>query len=659
MSFFKLTPSYAFARASSVRRGGRAAAILAAICIAGCSHASRTVLPVVGAGAHSGSLAATSAAQMDALRPPSLSPGSIKAPPMIRTAPQSASAMSAIAPQRRAMSSGSLTYTQIPGAASQVAYAVDGSLWVLSTGPSGPDKYLWHYISGTWYNIPGLASRIAPAPDGSLWAINSSGYLYNYVGAYADGTWTGFGGLSQDVAVDPNNNVYVISKGASADGAIWKNTAGTWSQVPGAGARLASLPDTSLYVVNSIGLIYQLPAGSSTYLKCPGAATRVVPGFGGTGYIALGSPLDPNAGAALYSFAPTTNGNCSNGSYSATGGSGVDISGYGSNLAVLAANGSIYTAQSNQSNRLTEFVTPIAPCSGICSGSQPNGIAVGGDGALWFTDRGQNTVNRIATDGTITAFAVPTAQGGPWGIAAGSDGALWFGEIDKDKIGRISTAGSITEYSLPSPGQPSGIAPGPDGALWFTVAGGGGPNYVGRITTAGSASLFPIPNSNPGVLTGPDSIAAGPDGAMWFTVGGGANFVGRITMAGTITEYPTPNIYPDGIVAGPDGALWFSENNNLGKLGRITTGGAITAYPLTNGWNVNSMVVAGDGTFWFTTSGTTSSTRFGIGRMTIAGNVGAVYPTGSNPNGIVVGPDGAIWASATYHNAGNIDRVWP
>src|SRR2546429_638765 len=73
--------------------------------------------------------------------------------------------------------------------------------------------------------------------------------------------------------------------------------------------------------------------------------------------------------------------------------------------------------------------------------------------------------------------------------------------------------------------------------------------------------------------------SAGPDGALWFTESLG-NKIGRITTAGAVTEYPIPtsNSGPYGIVAGPDGALWFTEQLG-GKIGRITTtGGSFSEY---------------------------------------------------------------------------------
>src|SRR6266508_1365537 len=58
-----------------------------------------------------------------------------------------------------------------------------------------------------------------------------------------------------------------------------------------------------------------------------------------------------------------------------------------------------------------------------------------------------------------------TAGSGPIEIASGPDGNLWFTELDGNRIGRITTAGLITEFPVPDP--PIAIAAGPDGNLWF------------------------------------------------------------------------------------------------------------------------------------------------------------------------------------------------
>ncbi len=64
------------------------------------------------------------------------------------------------------------------------------------------------------------------------------------------------------------------------------------------------------------------------------------------------------------------------------------------------------------------------------------------------------TVLGGAIGGTFTAYAIP-----PLGangvilsqfITSGPDGALWFTELGGNAIGRITTAGQISQYPLPT-----------------------------------------------------------------------------------------------------------------------------------------------------------------------------------------------------------------
>ena len=75
----------------------------------------------------------------------------------------------------------------------------------------------------------------------------------------------------------------------------------------------------------------------------------------------------------------------------------------------------------------------------------------------------------------------------PYGITAGPDGALWFTNAGNNSIGRITTAGVVTNYTGTGINEPRGITAGPDGALWFS-------NYynsVGRITTPAKINVTP------------------------------------------------------------------------------------------------------------------------------------------------------------------------
>ena len=127
---------------------------------------------------------------------------------------------------------------------------------------------------------------------------------------------------------------------------------------------------------------------------------------------------------------------------------------------------------------------------------------------------------------------------------------------------------TITEFSagLNSGAAPREIAAGPEGNMWFADEGN---TTIGRITTAGVVTQYPVPN----LLSLGESfgITTGPDGALWFTISTtSSDFIGRITTTGVYTQYKTPTAtsYPFGIITGPDGALWFVERSG-NKIGRI------------------------------------------------------------------------------------------
>ena len=286
----------------------------------------------------------------------------------------------------------------------------------------------------------------------------------------------------------------------------------------------------------------------------------------------------------------------------------------------------------------------------VASGGGLNRITSGPDGNIWFTESGINKIARMtpagsATPGVVTEFAIPTPDSGPIDITTGPDGALWFTEF-VGTIGRITTSGQITEYRI-APLRNNGtslkkdrafafgITSGPDGALWFIVnccAPSGQPDSsIGRITTTGEITLFPVPKgTSPAV-----GITTGPDGNLWYPATNvpcaNKNLpcsdridgrIQRMTPAGVVTGdfvIPSPYSDPSRIVTGSDGNLWFTEQGAIGangccqpsrpepgKIGRITTAGVITEFttppnsagsPVTN----PAGIAAGpDGNIWWT-----------------------------------------------------------
>jgi virginiamycin B lyase len=227
------------------------------------------------------------------------------------------------------------------------------------------------------------------------------------------------------------------------------------------------------------------------------------------------------------------------------------------------------------------------------AGINPYSITVGPDGALWFTTMGNcfvgskpcdpGSIGRITTSGVVTNYTDPSILE-PQGIAAGPDGALWFTDLygascpsDCGSIGRITTSGVVSNFTSTTPNalyQPEGIAAGPDGALWYANYG---QRTIGRITTTGAITAFTdlVLNS----IRNPASITSGPDGALWF-INTGVRSIGRITTSGAVSNYGAAA--PAGISAGPDGALWYGDGT---KIARLTTSGTETKYadPSING----------------------------------------------------------------------------
>ena len=141
--------------------------------------------------------------------------------------------------------------------------------------------------------------------------------------------------------------------------------------------------------------------------------------------------------------------------------------------------------------------------------------------------------------------------------------------------------GIFHEYALPSSQfVPFTITAGPDGNLWFTEIGGqGGPSKIGVMTAQGKIREFTLSHSILG------SITRGPDGNLWFTefqyneTGTTAGQIGRITTAGKISGFPLPTASnsPTSITFGTDHTLWFVEievtptdpNGKNGKIGHL------------------------------------------------------------------------------------------
>lgn len=169
-----------------------------------------------------------------------------------------------------------------------------------------------------------------------------------------------------------------------------------------------------------------------------------------------------------------------------------------------------------------------------------------------------------ARGATVQLFAVPSADSGLQHIAVGSDGALWFTERKAGKVGRITTSGQIAEYPIPNDASgledtgPDAIVAGPD-AMWFLTDIG---ESVDRITTAGYTRVFRDQ------LYPASTLAPSDNGGVWLMPSHGVeddqfdDAIRRVNPDGSSQDYRATHLNNLNAAAlAPDGALWF---NNAG-----------------------------------------------------------------------------------------------
>ncbi|MGA3220732.1 MAG: hypothetical protein ABSE77_16920, partial [Acidimicrobiales bacterium] len=231
----------------------------------------------------------------------------------------------------------------------------------------------------------------------------------------------------------------------------------------------------------------------------------------------------------------------------------------GRRLAVVASSSAVLAsllyalpapAASGASTRtLSEYSAGIGPLDG--NGAAPQEIAVGPDGNLWYTDEASG----------VFKFSPKTLRPLPCSSPSTAPGC----EVSSNAV------------------APTGIVAGPDGALWFTESSGGNPGdgrsyfpaSIGRITTGGAYSSYPVPTSAKKVPD-LDAITVGPNGNLWFTETA-VNRIGEITPKATgavIHEFVlpaadrlgqgvgSPVTSADTIAAGPDNDVFFTEQGS-------------------------------------------------------------------------------------------------
>jgi virginiamycin B lyase len=197
----------------------------------------------------------------------------------------------------------------------------------------------------------------------------------------------------------------------------------------------------------------------------------------------------------------------------------------------------------------------------LATNSQPFYIIAGPDGALWFSEVNSNRIGRITTGAVPTVtesapltnslpmtnlFGTVITNVQPNGLAVGRDGNIWFAEFAANQVGRLNpTNWAVAEFIAPSTNAGvSFIASGLDGNIWFTEFG---TNNIGVLAPSPTLKISLLTNAQV-ALSWPTNLNNGftlqsnsnLNPTNWVTV---ANVPGVLNSQYTVTNSVVSNAF--------------------------------------------------------------------------------------------------------------------
>ena len=302
---------------------------------------------------------------------------------------------------------------------------------------------------------------------------------------------------------------------------------------------------------------------------------------------------------------------------------------------------------------------------------------------------------------TSVEYPVPTAASYLTGIAIGSDGAVWFTETFGNKAGRLDPAtGNIVEYPLPTVEGQSGqqvalgvrgdLIAGADGFMYFlgndNITDAGVPSNVYRLSIEGATTTSQTTITYGGQRWTPDGyLALSDDGHIAFAYYCYQSVIPGMFLA-TNAGVATSNLINPGagrFAVDDSGVVWWSSTTSSTTSLRNSTGLSYTDWAMSPN-HYPSLLAPGPGnTIWMQLYGspytvdiydpvTGSSTQrytdlftdfyhstsddamwaAGQNELVRFGRYGSIdYYEAPNVQSVTVAPDGTVWFTDRSGNA--------
>ncbi|MBV8928283.1 MAG: hypothetical protein JO152_04060 [Mycobacteriaceae bacterium] len=195
---------------------------------------------------------------------------------------------------------------------------------------------------------------------------------------------------------------------------------------------------------------------------------------------------------------------------------------------------------------------------------------------------------------------------------------------------------------------------GGDGNVWFTDGNGA---VVHRHNADGTFSAFPISGTSNGSINS-NTLVTGGDGTVWISYD---RSIARLSTAGVVTAFPLPRpTFPYGVSAmtrDADGGIAFLSGD--GQVGHAALDGTITRLGSvgSSSFGLGNFMLGPDKRLWLA-----DTSNFNAPTLVAFGNgVATRYPVPAQPNNLLAGPDGNLWAPFSsggrfvkYDTSGNV-----